>query len=173
MASKHDKIPIRGFSQSMPMALLRAREAVMRRFRPGLRSRGVTEQQWRILRALAHAGPLEVTALAESTFLLAPSLSRILPDLEARGYISRRQLDSDLRRAVVSLEPKGLKLIAAHAPDSEGIYETIARSFGQERLDQLFKLLRELEETLVAETASSEDREQPVARPAARRRATR
>jgi homoprotocatechuate degradation regulator HpaR len=174
MASKHGKIPMRGFSQSLPMALLRAREAVMRRFRPSLRSRGVTEQQWRILRALAHSGPLEVTALAEATFLLAPSLSRILPDLQTRGYISRRQLDSDLRRTVVSLEPKALKLIAAHAPDSEDIYETIARSFGQERLDQLFKLLRELEETLVAQTASPAGREQQqIARPAARRRAAR
>src|ERR1700730_7346772 len=137
MTPKLDEIPMRGFSQSLPMALLRAREAVMRRFRPGLRRRGVTEQQWRILRALAHAGPLEVTALAESTFLLAPSLSRILPDLESRGLISRRQLDSDLRRAVVSLEPKGLKLIAAHAPDSEAVYDEIARAFGRERLEQL------------------------------------
>jgi len=173
MAAKLDKIPMRGFSQSLPMALLRAREAVMRRFRPGLRSRGVTEQQWRILRALAHSGPLEVTALAESTFLLAPSLSRILPELETRGYISRRQLDSDLRRAVVSLEPKGLKLIEAHAADSEGIYDAIARSFGQERLDQLFKLLRELEETLVAETGSPASREPTTARPAARKRVAR
>jgi homoprotocatechuate degradation regulator HpaR len=143
---KHGKIPMRGFSQSLPMALLRAREAVMRKFRPGLRTRGVTEQQWRIVRALAHSGPLEVTALAESTFLLPPSLSNILPDLESRGLISRRQLDSDRRRAVVSLEPKALKLIAAHGPDSEAIYAEIARRFGQERLDQLFKLLRELEE---------------------------
>jgi homoprotocatechuate degradation regulator HpaR len=154
MAPKSKKIPMRGFSQSLPMALLRAREAVMRRFRPSLRSRGVTEQQWRILRALAHSGALEVTALAEATFLLAPSLSRILPDLESRGLISRRQMDSDLRRAVVSLEPKGLQLIAAHAPDSEQIYDAIARSFGRERLDQLFTLLRELEETLAAGTAT-------------------
>jgi homoprotocatechuate degradation regulator HpaR len=115
MARKSKKIPMRGFSQSLPMALLRAREAVMRRFRPGLRNQGVTEQEWRILRALAHSGSLEVTALAEATFLLAPSLSRILPDLESRGLISRRQMDSDLRRAVVSLEPKGLQLIAAIA----------------------------------------------------------
>ncbi len=149
---------MRGFSQSLPMALLRAREAVMRRFRPGLRDRGVTEQQWRILRALAHSGSLEVTALAEATFLLAPSLSRILPDLESRGLISRRQMDSDLRRAVVSLEPKGLKLIAAHAPDSEAAYDYIARSFGPERLDQLFTLLRELEETLAAENVTPTNR---------------
>jgi homoprotocatechuate degradation regulator HpaR len=150
MMKRDGKIPMRGFSQSLPMALLRAREAVMRRFRPGLRRRGVTEQQWRIIRALAHSGPLEVTALAESTFLLAPSLSGILSGLESRGLISRRQVDSDLRRAVVSLEPKAMKLIEAHGPDSEAVYEEIARTFGPERLDQLFKLLRELEETLAA-----------------------
>lgn len=157
---------MRSFSRSLPMALLRAREAVMRRFRPALRRQGVTEQQWRILRALADAGPLEVTGLAQATFLLAPSLSRILPDMESRGLISRRQLDSDLRRAVISLAPAGLRLIAAHAPHAENTYEAIARRFGGERLEQLFRLLHELEEML-------QEPAQPGHRTAARRRAAR
>lgn len=139
---------MRAFSKSLPMELLRAREAVMRRFRPALRDHGVTEQQWRILRALAHFGALEVGALAEATCLLAPSLSRILPDMEARQLISRRQVDVDLRRSVVSLQPKGLRLIAAHAPNSERIYEEIAHRFGAERLTRLFDLLQELETAL-------------------------
>ena len=130
------------------MALLRAREAVMYLFRPGLRKHGVTEQQWRILRALAHRGPLEVTELAGATFLLAPSLSRILPDLEERELVSRRQVDTDLRRSVVSLEPKGLKLIAAHAPYSEEMYARIAARFGAERIEELILLLQELEASL-------------------------
>lgn len=141
-------LPMRAFSESLPMALLRTREAVMCLFRPGLRSRGVTEQQWRILRALAHSGPMEVTALADATFLLGPSLSRILPDMEKRQLVSRKQLDSDLRRSVVSLEPKGLRLISAHAPDSERIYAQIAERFGVERVTQLFTLLQELQESL-------------------------
>lgn len=141
-------LPMRAFSKSLPMELLRAREAVMRRFRPELRHHGVTEQQWRILRAIAHAGPLEVSALADATCLLAPSLSRILPDMEARQLVSRKPVDSDARRSVIGLERKGLRLIAAHAPTSESIYDEIARQFGAERLTQLFKLLRELEETL-------------------------
>jgi homoprotocatechuate degradation regulator HpaR len=139
---------MRAFSKSLPMELLRAREAVMKRFRPSLRTHGVTEQQWRILRALAHSGSLEVSELAEATCLLAPSLSRILPDMQARHLISRRQADSDLRRSVIRLERKGLRLIAAHAPRSEGIYDEIARRFGEQRLEQLFTLLRELEEVL-------------------------
>jgi homoprotocatechuate degradation regulator HpaR len=136
------------------MELLRARESVMRRFRPGLRGHGVTEQQWRILRALAHAGPLEVSQLAEATCLLAPSLSRILPDMESRQLISRRQADSDLRRSVVSLERKGLRLIATHAPYSEEVYDDIATAFGAERLAQLFALLRALEECLEGANAA-------------------
>src|SRR5690242_13981697 len=141
-------LPIRPFSESLPMALLRTREAVMRLFRPGLRRHGVTEQQWRVLRALAHSGPLEVTELAEATFLLAPSLSRILPDLEQRQLISRRQVDTDLRRCVVSLEPKGLRLIGTHAPYSEQMYAQIARRFGPERISELLGLLQELERSL-------------------------
>jgi homoprotocatechuate degradation regulator HpaR len=141
-------LPMRAFSESLPMALLRAREAVMCLFRPGLRSHGVTEQQWRILRALAHSGPMEVTELAEATFLLGPSLSRILPDMERRLLVSRKQVDSDLRRSVVSLEPNGLRLIALHAPESEQIYARIAERFGTERVTQLFALLQELQDCL-------------------------
>jgi homoprotocatechuate degradation regulator HpaR len=141
-------LPMRAFSESLPMALLRTREAVMCLFRPGLRGRGVTEQQWRILRALAHGGPMEITELADATFLLGPSLSRILPDMEKRQLVSRKQVDSDLRRSVVNLEPKGLRLISAHAPDSEEIYAQIAERFGVERVTQLFTLLHELQEAI-------------------------
>jgi homoprotocatechuate degradation regulator HpaR len=141
-------VPMRAFSESLPMALLRTREAVMRLFRPGLRGRGVTEQQWRILRSLAHTGPMEVTELAEATCLLGPSLSRILPDMEKRQLVGRKPVDSDLRRSVVSVEPKGLRLIGQHAPDSERIYAEIARRFGHERLSQLFCLLQQLQDAI-------------------------
>ena len=82
--------PLREFSRSLPMSLLRAREAVMRQFRPSLRANGLTEQQWRILRALSSVETIEVTELARLAFLLGPSLSRILRDLEARQLVERK-----------------------------------------------------------------------------------
>ncbi len=151
-------LPMREFSRSLPMELLRAREAVMRRFRPGLRKDGVTEQQWRVLRALSQSGALEVTELARATCLLAPSLSRILPDMESRQLISRKRAEGDLRRAVISLERKGLRLIANHATFSEAVYEDIARRFGVGRLEQLFVLLRELEDSLRAPATTKASR---------------
>ncbi len=140
--------PIRAFSSSLPMALLRARESVMRRFRPGLRGHGVTEQQWRVLRALAGHPGLEITELASQTCLRPPSLSRILPDLEARGLVARRSVASDMRRAVVAVTRGGLDLIAAHAPESEKVYRTIEARFGSERLRQLLELLELLEDCI-------------------------
>src|ERR1700730_5819482 len=76
--------------QSLPIALLRAREAVMSYFRPHHRKGGITEQQWRVIRVLHLDGETDATTLARRSYLLAPSLSRILKDLVAAGYVRRR-----------------------------------------------------------------------------------
>ena len=140
--------PMREFSRSLPMSLLRAREAVMRQFRPSLRHHGLTEQQWRILRALTAVDAIEVTELARTAFLLGPSLSRILRDLEARDLIDRRTAEADLRRGVVSISAKGLKLIEIVAPTSEAIYATITRRYGARKLAELQAMLGALESAL-------------------------
>ena len=142
------RAPMRDFSRSLPMSLLRAREAVMRQFRPSLRNHGLTEQQWRILRALTAVDAIEVTELARTAFLLGPSLSRILRDLEARQLIERRTAKTDLRRAVVSISAKGLKLIEAVAPTSEAIYAEITGRFGARKLAELQEMLGVLERSL-------------------------
>jgi len=142
------RVPMRDFSRSLPMSLLRAREAVMRQFRPSLRSHGLTEQQWRILRALATIDAIEVTELARMAFLLGPSLSRILRDLEQRRLIERRAAKADLRRGVVSISARGLHLIEAVAPSSEAIYAAITRRYGARKLAELQDMLHELESSL-------------------------
>ena len=142
------RVPMREFSRSLPMSLLRAREAVMRQFRPSLRDHGLTEQQWRILRALAAVDTIEVTELAHVAFLLGPSLSRILRDLEARHLIERRVAKADQRRGLVSISAKGVKLIEAVAPTSEAIYAAITRRYGARKLAELQDMLHELETSL-------------------------
>ena len=113
-------IPMRAFSQSLPMSLMRARESVMRVFRPVLANHELTEQQWRVLRALASTEDgLDVGSLAERTFLLGPSLSRILVNLEGRGLVERALVSEDLRRARISISTSGLALVREVAPESE------------------------------------------------------
>lgn len=155
------QVPMRDFSRSLPMSLLRAREAVMRQFRPSLREHGLTEQQWRILRALAAIEAAEVTELARTAFLLGPSLSRILRDLEARNLIERRIAKADQRRSMVSISKEGVTLMASVAPTSEAIYAEITRRFGARKLADLQEMLGELERSLAGlgagEEASAEE----------------
>ena len=145
-----ERVPMRDFSRSLPMSLLRARESVMRHFRPSLRAHGLTEQQWRILRALASSGDIEVTELARLAYLLGPSLSRILRDLETRRLIERRVVKADLRRNIVSITASGLRLIQAVAPSSEAIYAEMTRRYGARKLADLQDMLHRLESSLLA-----------------------
>jgi homoprotocatechuate degradation regulator HpaR len=130
--------------RTLPMALLRAREVVMARFRPMLARRDVTEQQWRVLRVLNEAGPLEATELAERANVLAPSLTRMLKTLEQRDFITRHRVDGDGRRAALAIAPAGLALIEELAPERHAIYQDIERRYGKERLTRLLDLLEEL-----------------------------
>jgi homoprotocatechuate degradation regulator HpaR len=141
-------VKLRSFSKSLPMSLLLAREAVMNRFRSSLNLFNITEQQWRVLRALSSIAEIEVMELAKVTYLLAPSLSRILRDMEARKLIVRRQAPDDLRRSLISISPDGLKLIDAVAPYSEGIYGEITETFGRQNMDLLQQLLKDLTEKM-------------------------
>ena len=138
------------------MMLLRARESVMRHFRTSLRSHDLTEQQWRVLRALSAVGEIEVSQLARATYLLAPSLSRILKDLDARGLIVRRLDADDMRVGLVRIGPRGMELIETVSPQSESIYAEITARFGPERLAQLQALLIELERAMAMEDKDGE-----------------
>jgi homoprotocatechuate degradation regulator HpaR len=138
------------FSHSLPMLLLRGREAVMRQFRPLLRAHGLSEQQWRILRTLSGVETIEVTELAHRAFLLGPSLSRMLRDLQARKLIARKPARDDQRRIMVSLTATGGTLIEMVVPFSEDIYAAIAQRCGEAKLGDLQEMLVALERSLSA-----------------------
>lgn len=140
---------MRPFTKSLPMGLLRAREAAMSRFRPLLATHDVTEQQWRVLRALTSAeAPLSVGELAERTFLLGPSLSRILSHLEDRSLVDKTNQPTDQRRFLLTLTDAGRSLVATIAPHSEAAYNEIEAEFGKRRLKNLLAELAELEAML-------------------------
>lgn len=134
---------MRGFKRSLPMEFLKARESAMARFRPMLREHGLTEQQWRVIRALADAPGIDASELARRSFLLAPSLTRILQFLEKQKLIERNSVASDQRRSLIELTPKGHALYDEVGPDSERLYKKIELKYGSEKLETLYTLLAE------------------------------
>jgi homoprotocatechuate degradation regulator HpaR len=139
---------MRPFDQSLPMALLRAREAVMRGFRRLLRAHGLNEQEWRIMRALMEAERLEIGELAERVFILKPSATRTVKNLQARGIVSRSRVSSDQRRASIALTAEGRALFDELAPQSELEYARISQLVGAIDIDELYQLLDRVTDAL-------------------------
>lgn len=139
---------MRPFRRSLPMQLMRAREAVMAHFRPHLAAHGLSEQQWRVIRALEESGEADIAALAENCCLHAASLSRILPHLESQGLLVRRTSKTDQRRVMVSLTPHGRRLFSEVAPESEAIYAALAEAIGPRQIETAYRVLDELILTL-------------------------
>jgi homoprotocatechuate degradation regulator HpaR len=115
----------------------------MSRFRPMLRQHGLTEQQWRVIRALAAYQEIDASEIAKRSFLLAPSLTRILRFLEREKLVKRSSDASDQRRYVFVLTGKGRRVYDEVGPDSELLYAEIEKEFGADKLEALYALLAE------------------------------
>ena len=133
---------MRPFDQSLPMALLRAREAVMRGFRRVLRDHGLNEQEWRIIRALMEVDQIDIGELAERVFILKPSATRTVKNLQRRNLVNRFKSDRDQRRAFISLTPQARELFDQLAPKNEAEYSRITRVIGDPDMQELYELLR-------------------------------
>jgi homoprotocatechuate degradation regulator HpaR len=147
------------FSRSLPMLLLWAREAMMQRFRPEMHARGLTDQQWRIIRALVDAQSCEIYELAARCCMHPASLSRLLPKLAAKGIVARTTKAKDQRCVIVSLTPQGRKLFENGIAGSNRIYAQLARDVGAERIEHVTQVLEELIASLDAKSPNSRARE--------------
>jgi homoprotocatechuate degradation regulator HpaR len=127
--------------RNLPHQLLKARDALMSHFRPVLNHFGVTEQQWRILRALDERGPLEPRELCELCQILSPSMAGMLARMEEMGLVARRRVAADGRRVMVSLEPKGDRLFDEIAPLIDRQYRLMEKAWGKRVVDDLSNAL--------------------------------
>ena len=135
---------MRPFDQSLPMALLRAREAVMRGFRRVLREYGLNEQEWRIIRALMEVDQIDIGELAERVFILKPSATRTVKNLQSRKLVNRHKSSRDQRRAYISLTPEARDLFDRLAPKNEAEYSRITSVIGGSDMQELYELLRRI-----------------------------
>ncbi len=130
--------------RNLPLLLLRSRELVMEQFRPILNAHRVTEQQWRVVRLLIEAGPLEPREIGERGRISSPSLVGMLARMEELGLIARKRLESDQRRVRVSLAPKGRALAARMAPEIDATYRHLEEVLGAEFCELLYATLDRL-----------------------------
>jgi len=132
---------MRKFDDSLPINLLKAREAVMFFFRPVLQEVPLTEQQWRIIRALNEFGPMESKQLAECCCILSPSLTGIIKRLEQQNFVQRQKSTIDQRRVLLSLTMHAQQVFDDISPRLEQCYKKMTEQISEEKMLQLTELL--------------------------------
>jgi homoprotocatechuate degradation regulator HpaR len=130
--------------RNLPLLLLQARESVFSRFRPLLNEVGLTEQQWRVIRALLDHGPLEPRQIGDICCLSSPSLAGILARMDDLGLVERERLEHDQRRVMVSVTDKGQALARELAPRIERTYAELEAQIGEDFAQQLYQSLDQL-----------------------------
>jgi homoprotocatechuate degradation regulator HpaR len=132
------------FEQSLGAVLLGAKESVIAPLRSILREENVTEPQWRVMRVINDRGATDATGLAEVSLLRAPSVTRILKELEDRGLLVREADPNDRRRSLVALTPQGRDFVKAMSRSMMHVLRQYSTRFGVERLERLADELRAL-----------------------------
>lgn len=132
------------FEQSIAAILITAKEAVIAPMRPKLREYDITEPQWRVMRVLTDRGETDATSLSDVGLLHAPSVTRILKDLEERRFVVRKPDAEDGRRTLVALTPKGRDVVKAISKDVLRVMRAYSERFGTERLERVLNELQAL-----------------------------
>jgi homoprotocatechuate degradation regulator HpaR len=127
--------------RNLPQLLLQAREALMAQFRPILKENGVTEQQWRIVRALLMRGPLEPRQLCELCQISSPSIVGVLQRMEEAGLVERERMADDQRRVSVTATARSRQLGRRMIPAIEKRYAEIEELVGAETLQKAYEVL--------------------------------
>ncbi len=132
------------FEQSLASVALMTKEAILAPMRVKLREYNITEPQWRVMRVINDRGATDATGLAEVGLLHAPSVTRILRELEERKLIARETDAHDRRRSLVTLSPEGCEVVAAISRHVLHMMQEYGRRFGEERLETLVAEMRAL-----------------------------
>jgi MarR family 2-MHQ and catechol resistance regulon transcriptional repressor len=104
----------------------------------------LSENQFGVLEALLHLGPLGQREIGGKLLTSAPNVTLLVDALEKRGLVHRERSKEDRRNVIVDLTPAGRKLIAGAFPDHVArlveAYSALSAS-EQEELGRLTKKL--------------------------------
>ena len=114
------------FSQSLPYLLARLGVRMGELFARELARDGLTLSMYRVLAALAEQGcPQRLGELAVRTSIETSTLSRLVAEMQRRGYVTRARPETDQRSLAVDLTPEGARLAVRLMPRAAH-YEQVA-----------------------------------------------
>lgn len=111
-------------------------------FHVEVKKAGLTVTEWRVLASLIEGEGETVGALAKLALTKQPTLSKVLPRLEAQGYISMQSARADRRQTLVTITPRGAKLIGALCERAMEHQRKVLEKLESGHADRLVAMLR-------------------------------
>ena len=135
--------PFASQAEEAVVALMRTADLVRRAIAAVVEDRGITLQQYNVLRILRGAGDAGMPTLdiAERMLDQTPGITRLIDRLELKQLVSRERCATDRRQVFCRITPRGLELVGAldqpvHDADLEAMSPLSDR-----QMSQLLKLL--------------------------------
>ncbi len=97
--------------------LMRASDSVRHRLEPTITKYGITAPQFGVLETLWHLGPMNHVTLADKRLVSRGNITSAVDLLERDGLVRRKRAKDDRRQSIVSLTPKGRRLVSRIFPD--------------------------------------------------------
>ena len=134
------------FLDSLPMILSRTLDGVMPVYRALFQEHAITDQQWRVMRALWEQKHLTSKQISEITLLPSPSLVGILDRLEKKGFVGRLRSIEDRRLVYIVPTQAGRKLQELMLPKIEQIHDRFMHQVTPDEWGELNRILDKLNE---------------------------
>ena len=132
------------FLDSLPMILSRTLDGVMPVYRALFQEHAITDQQWRVMRALWEQKHLTSKQISEITLLPSPSLVGILDRLEEKGFVGRLRSVEDRRLVYIVPTQAGRNLQELMLPKIEQIHDKFMHQVTPDEWGELNRILDKL-----------------------------
>jgi len=139
---KQDR-PFRSRTEEAVVGLFRTAEIVRRAMGTVVEAKGITLQQYNVLRILRGAGAtgLPTLDIGERMVEHAPGVTRLLDRLEAKQLVRRRRCPEDRRQVLCWIEPAGERLLAELDSPMRAAARRRLAGLGPGGLDALIELM--------------------------------
>ena len=138
----HPEVPTTG--PRLWIVLARAHDALAAYVESCIAAEGLGLSDFMVLEVLLHKGAMPISAIGEKVLLANASMTAAVDRLEQKGWVLRRNCETDRRTRIVDLTPAGRAFIAdlyqRHARDIDAVTSVLT----QAEQDQLRSLLKKL-----------------------------
>jgi DNA-binding MarR family transcriptional regulator len=136
----HDRFVYRYLASMLALASHR----ISAEFHVEVRKAGLTVTEWRILASLFEGDGETVGELARLAITKQPTLSKVLPRLEAQGLITLNTARADRRQTQVKITPKGDRLIGGLCESAMAHQRRVLARLDPDHADRLVGMLRDI-----------------------------